>query len=79
MNQVFYPGQEPIGYDQEEYCPHCESMIPVVVDQDDFDHYEFTCPVCGERLMLCTLCHDNCGDKCDWSEEHGCFKMSNRA
>lgn len=75
MHSVYYPGKAPKEYDQEEYCPHCDSTIPVVIDQDDFEHYEFTCPVCGEKLMLCTLCNDDQDGGCDWTEEYGCFRM----
>ena len=78
MHAVYKPGEAPEGYDQEEYCPHCDNAIPVVLDQQDFDYYEFTCPVCGNRLMLCTLCCDDENGKCDWTEERGCYRMAKR-
>ena len=50
------------------------------IENECFD-YEITCPVCGEKMMLCTLCmwdqegtgEDAPGD-CDWTEEYGCFR-----
>lgn len=75
MHSVYYPGKVPKEYDQEEYCPHCDNVIPVVIDHDDFEHYEFTCPVCGNRLMLCTLCDEDQDGACDWIEKYGCFRM----
>lgn len=74
MHSVYKPGKAPNGYNFEEYCPHCDNCIPVVVDDKDFVHYEFKCPVCGNRLMLCKLCHDD-GGVCNWNEESGCFRM----
>lgn len=74
MHKVYFPGNFPTNYDIEEYCPHCDNYIPVMIDQQDFQNYESKCPVCGERLMLCTLCHDDNG-ACDWTQENGCFRM----
>lgn len=71
----------PKDYNFEEMCPHCGEYIPIVIDDDDTTNYEIICPVCGEKMMLCTLCHwdqqdeeDYCGDRCDWSPAHGCFR-----
>ncbi len=72
MHKVYKPGEAPAGYNFEEYCPRCDQYIPVVVDDDEFTGYDQVCPVCGKRLMLCTLCHDDNGDVCDWTEKHGC-------
>ena len=76
MHKIYHPGNCPTNYDFEEYCPFCDNAIPVKIDHGDYDHYEFTCPVCGEKLMLCTLCHDDHGDKCDWTEQTGCGMMN---
>ena len=62
------------GYDFEEPCPYCDTYIAIKVDPDD-PSYEVVCPECGERLMLCTLCHDDFGDDCDWCKERGCKRM----
>lgn len=67
------------GYNFEEMCPHCGNWIAIVIDDADFEHYEVTCPVCGERMMLCTLCHwdqsdANEPDRCDWCKEKGCYR-----
>ena len=80
MHNTFKPGEQPDDYNFEEGCPHCDSMIPVQIDNDCFC-YEVVCPVCGESMMLCTLCmwdqeetgEDAPGD-CDWTEKHGCFR-----
>ena len=65
MIKTFMPGSnEPC--DAEEYCPHCDSCIGIIADMGE---YETTCPVCGNKLMLCTYCHDDFGDHCDWDED----------
>ena len=81
MHKAFKPGTEPKGYNFEEMCPHCDTFIPVVVDNDEAIEYEVVCPVCGKPMMLCTLCHWDqqeeegyCGDRCDWCAEGGCFR-----
>jgi rRNA maturation protein Nop10 len=56
MHAVYKPGSAPYEYNFEEYCPHCDSSIPVVIDNDEMDSYDTVCPVCGNELMLCTLC-----------------------
>lgn len=78
MHKAYKPGEAPEHYNFEEYCPHCNNEIPIVIDDAVF-RYKMTCPVCGEKLMLCTLCHwDNSDaglpDRCDWSYEHGCCR-----
>ena len=66
MHVILHPGcSEP--YDGEEYCPHCDTYIPYRIDSDCYQ-YEAICPVCGEILMLCTLCHDDYGDVCDYDD-----------
>lgn len=59
-------------YDIEEYCPDCEHTTPVQIDRKDPDFFVI-CPVCGRKLMLCSMC----GERCDWKEETGCH-MKNR-
>lgn len=70
-------------YDLEEYCPHCDNYIPLTYDEDDLGQgvcLETVCPICGEKLMICTLCeHCSSGDvyerdDCDWCKEHGCHR-----
>lgn len=60
------------GYDIEEMCPYCDECVGVKLDPRD-KSYSVTCPHCGENVMLCTICHDDFGDVCDWSEGNGCF------
>ena len=68
---TYKPGEvKPDDYDFEEYCPHCDSFIPVRTYSTD--EYETVCPVCGKRLMLCTLCRDVFGDTCDWNDKNDC-------
>ena len=81
MHKVFNPDSPPDDYNFEEGCPHCDSMIPVLLDDECYE-YEVTCPVCGKPMMLCTLCMWDQADKnsdtapgdCDWTKEHGCFR-----
>lgn len=75
MHKLYRMGDEPKDYDFAEYCPHCESFTAVVIDQEDKEHYEFKCPHCGERLMLCTLCQLDHGNTCDWCHAKGCSRM----
>ena len=63
MIQTFKPGTD--GGDIEEYCPHCNNYIGIIADIED--GYETICPVCGNKLMICTYCHDDFGDCCDWN------------
>ena len=60
------------GCDIEEMCPYCGEYVGVKLDPRD-KSYSVTCPDCGEKVMLCTACHDDFGGVCDWSEENGCF------
>ena len=83
MHKLFKPGTEPTNYNFEETCPHCDSAIPVIIDDSCFE-YQFNCPVCGEKMMLCTLCAWDFEDDhptapkgqcyCDWSKEYGCYR-----
>lgn len=71
MHKVYRPDECPKEYNYEEYCPHCDEMIPVVIDDGCFE-YATTCPVCGKRLMLCTLCHWDYTDDLSDHYAHGC-------
>ena len=80
MHKAYHPDQCPKDYNHDEYCPYCDSFIPIVIDEEEFANYELTCPVCGERLMLCSLCHWDMEEEenphdCDWCEAHGCFRQ----
>jgi len=79
MHTVYTPGTVPGNYNFEEPCPHCDSYVPVLIDEQEHTCYEVTCPVCGQKLMLCTLCHwdDEESDDpkgCDWSPCNGCCR-----
>jgi len=58
-------------YDVEEYCPYCDEMIPIIIDLG-CDHFWITCPHCGRKTMLCSVCPDV--DRCDWNPDTGCHK-----
>ena len=56
-----------IDYDVEEYCPFCDDMIPVKVDESC--RPQIVCPTCDRVLELCSICdHKNC----DWEEGKSC-------
>lgn len=61
-------------YDVEEYCPHCDNMIAVNVDEK-LQHLETVCPVCGKKLMICSSCDRNC----DWGEAGCCMDRAHCA
>lgn len=42
-----------------ECCPHCETEITIAWDIGKLGYKAF-CPVCGNRLMLCSECGFNC-------------------
>lgn len=76
MHKVFIPSD----YDMEEVCPHCNAAVAVLIDQDDYEHYQVVCPSCGKEMMLCGLCRDDQMETegnyhCDWTKEHGCFRQ----
>lgn len=57
-----------------ECCPLCgrEATILWNVRADGLHAF---CPYCGERLMLCSECHENCSyctetDSCKMQENH---------
>ena len=54
-------------YDGEEYCPFCDDVFPFYFDYEQKD-LEVTCPGCGRKMMLCSMCDEGC----NWTSEHGC-------
>ena len=70
MHKVYDPKLQwnpDVQYDIEEYCPECGNMIAVEIDRGD-SRFFVTCPVCGRKLLLCSMC----AERCDWNEETGC-------
>ena len=51
-----------------EMCPYCgeESTIKWDIESQG---YQIFCPVCGEAMMLCSMCDRA---PCDWKEGVGC-------
>ena len=76
--KIYKPGEAPDGYSIEEYCPWCDSCIPIKLEYPEDEKgkisYHQTCPVCGEDLMLCTTCNDD-RNSCDWDLLDGCKFM----
>ena len=65
------PGEH---YDFDEFCPYCDEYIPVSFDGEvSQDDLETICPVCGNRLMLCSAC----GVHCDYADGYGCCMDNN--
>lgn len=84
MNRVFSENDVVKEYNFEEPCPHCDTYVPIVIDENDRTCYEVTCPVCHNKIMLCTLCHWDAEDDgenpciiCDWNPVNGCFRKYN--
>lgn len=76
-HKAYKPGHAPANYNFEEYCSICDTEIPIVIDENEFKNYAVTCPECGAKLMLCTLCRwdqETNNPRCDWTAEHGCFR-----
>ena len=71
MHIAYIPEDIHAEYDFEEPCPWCDTYVAVKIDPED-PCYEAVCPVCGKQLMLCTMCHDEFGDDCDWCKGRGC-------
>lgn len=62
MHKAYKPDECPKEYNYEETCSHCDTAVPIVIDNECFE-YKMACPVCGKPLMLCTLCR--------WDREDG--------
>ncbi len=59
------------SFEVAEMCPSCGREVTIIWDTER-DGYKAHCPVCGERLMLCSACHDD-GYGCDYdTETDGC-------
>lgn len=55
-------------------CPHCEHEIVMVWDIKKLG-FEAYCPICGNKLMLCSQClFQDDADYCDY-ENHKCHRM----
>ena len=50
-----------------EMCPSCEREVTIIWNTER-DGYKAYCPVCGERLMLCSACHDD-DFACDYNKD----------
>ena len=61
MILTFKPGAA-LDYDSKEYCPHCDSMIPVIIN--GFNDMTAICPVCGKTLVLCSFCDSSDTESC---------------
>lgn len=68
-HKVYHPSHFFYSNDVEEPCPHCGSYIPVQMDKDSMDDLEISCPVCYQKMMICTMCDRS---PCDWSKTGGC-------
>ena len=66
---LYYMELEKRRYFVTEYCPHCDTESTLMWSVEEHG-YEIYCPVCGKKIMLCSMCgHHN---DCDWTEEAGC-------
>ena len=64
-----------------ECCPHCECENVYPNWDVKTQGYVAKCKGCGKDIMLCDEClnaDDNPGQKCDWSEEKGCFRCTKK-
>lgn len=71
---IYHPDRpdNPVGaFNMEEYCPFCDSDIPVLFDMDEPENLIAECPVCGETLMLCTMCPRR--RECNYTDATGCY------
>lgn len=62
-NEMFQNKDYNPYYDIEEHCPHCDEVLPILVDPDQIHHFYVTCPTCGGRVLLCSLCEVNCDQR----------------
>ena len=60
----------PNNHEVTEVCPHCDSEITMIWDVAERGLKAF-CPVCGNRLMLCSECPATAerGAACDYDNE----------
>lgn len=62
-SDAFRNGGDAPYYDIEEYCPHCDELLPILVDLDQIHNFFVTCPKCGGKVLLCSLCRENCDQR----------------
>ena len=70
---IYHPDapDKPVGpFNVEEYCPFCDTDIPILFDLDDPENITTTCPVCGNILMICTMCPTR--SICNYTDAAGC-------
>lgn len=71
MPHIVYHPDKPVGaFNVEEYCPFCDTDIPILFDMDDREVLKTTCPVCHQTLMICTMCPHR--SECNYHDETGC-------
>ena len=71
MPHIIYHPDKPVGaFNVEEYCPFCDTDIPILFDLDDPENITTTCPVCGNILMICTMCPSR--SNCNYTDAAGC-------
>lgn len=58
-----------------EMCPHCDNEITLMWNLDN--GLKAYCPVCGNRLMLCSLCETH-GFDCDYNTIQDRCKFNRR-
>lgn len=71
MHVAQYHPDSDFIYHVEEQCPNCSSMIAVNVDEK-LTHLETKCPVCGKKMMICSMCDRNC----DWTPAGCCMDQA---
>lgn len=54
-----------------ELCPHCDTEVTMEWDVNERG-YEAFCPVCGKKMMLCSMC--DC-ENCNWNAADDTCKM----
>lgn len=57
-----------------EECPSCGEEVTLLWDTER-DGYKAFCPYCGERLMLCSVCHDD-AFYCDYDSKKDCCRFN---
>ena len=59
-----------------EVCPFCEQENVYLNWDVGEQGYVARCHHCGKLIMLCDECMHDEGSciKCDWTEEHNCFR-----
>ena len=63
-----------------EVCANCQNEIELFWDVDEMGYKAF-CPICGERLMLCSECQGRDGevwDDCDYDASTDSCRFNQR-